>query len=69
SDPKDAAIVGGLIQLAHAIGLTAVAEGVETAGQMATLKRLGCDAAQGYLMSPAVPAAEFEQLLVSRISY
>ncbi|NNM97608.1 MAG: EAL domain-containing protein [Candidatus Dormibacteraeota bacterium] len=69
SDPKDAAIVGGLIQLAHAIGLTAVAEGVETAGQMATLKRLGCDAAQGYLMSPAVPAAEFERLWVTRVSY
>ncbi|MHB1854926.1 MAG: EAL domain-containing protein [Acidimicrobiales bacterium] len=56
-------------QLAHAIGLTAVAEGVETEGQMATLKRLGCDAAQGYLMSPAVPAAEFERLWVSGVCY
>jgi len=69
SDPKDAAIVAGLIQLAHAIGLTVVAEGIETASQMAALRQLGCDAAQGYLMSRPVPGADFEQLWVSRASY
>ncbi len=69
SDPKDAAIVGGLIQLAHAIGLTAVAEGVETPGQLAALRRLGCDAAQGYLMSRPVSARDFEELWVSRATY
>jgi len=69
SDPKDAAIVSGLIQLAHAVGLTAVAEGVETAGQLAALRRLGCDVAQGYLMSRPVPARDFQKLWVGRTIY
>ncbi|MHB8325030.1 MAG: EAL domain-containing protein [Candidatus Dormibacteria bacterium] len=69
SDPKDAAIVSGLIQLAHAVGLTAVAEGVETAGQLAALRRLGCDVAQGYLMSRPVPARDFEKVWVSGTTY
>ena len=69
TNPRDAAIVGGLIQLAHAIGLTAVAEGVETQGQLQALRRLGCDVAQGYLMARPLPEAEFEQLWVSGRSF
>jgi EAL domain-containing protein (putative c-di-GMP-specific phosphodiesterase class I) len=45
----DAAIVEGVIRLAHALGLEAVAEGVETAGQRARLQALGCELGQGYL--------------------
>ena len=61
-NPKDAAIVGGLIQLAHSVGLWVAAEGVETAPQRRALEELGCDVAQGYLMSRPVPEQEFERL-------
>jgi EAL domain-containing protein (putative c-di-GMP-specific phosphodiesterase class I) len=47
-DEDDDAIVGALICLAHALGMLAVAEGVETAAQLERLKGLGCDLAQGF---------------------
>jgi len=46
----DAAIVRGVIDLAHRLGLTAVAEGVESNDQVETLRDLGCERAQGYLL-------------------
>jgi diguanylate cyclase (GGDEF)-like protein/PAS domain S-box-containing protein len=47
--PKEAeGIVGGIIAMAHAVGLVVIAEGVETARQAKILRRLGCDQAQGY---------------------
>jgi len=49
--------------MAHSLGLTVVAEGVETAGQLAFLKLLGCEGAQGYFFSKPVPAAEIGTLL------
>ncbi len=61
-DPKDAAIVDGLIRLAHAVGLEAAAEGVERAEQLAKLRELGCDLAQGFLMARPAPAAEFQAI-------
>ncbi len=51
---EDRAIVASVIDLAHALGLTALAEGVEHADQRAVLEQLGCDHAQGYLWSEAV---------------
>jgi CheY-like chemotaxis protein len=47
----DRAIVAGIIDLAHAFGLVTVAEGIETAEQLAALQQLGCAEAQGYLLS------------------
>ena len=53
----DAAVVGGIIDLAHRLGLRTVGEGIETAEQARLLTALGCDLGQGYLWSPAVPGA------------
>jgi EAL domain-containing protein (putative c-di-GMP-specific phosphodiesterase class I) len=60
---RDTAIVGSVIQLAHALGLVAVAEGVETEAQLEALVSLGCDRAQGYLWSPPVPPDAARDLL------
>jgi EAL domain-containing protein (putative c-di-GMP-specific phosphodiesterase class I) len=56
-DREDNAIAGAVIELAHMLDLVAIAEGVETAGQLAELKRLGCDYAQGFFLGhPRSPA-------------
>ena len=54
------AIVRATIELAHALGLEVVAEGVETAAVSDQLRTLGCDVAQGYLIGRPMPAAELE---------
>ncbi len=56
--PEDRAIVASVIELGHQLGLTVVAEGVETEAVFADLRRLGCDTVQGYLFSCPVPAGE-----------
>jgi len=53
---KDAAVVSACIQLAHSLGMQTVAEGVETPEQLAHLRTLGCDFAQGYLLGRPAPA-------------
>ena len=65
-DSEDHAIAEAVVTLAHTLGLGAVAEGVETAGQLSELRTLGCDSAQGFLFSHPVAAAEVEALLRSR---
>jgi diguanylate cyclase (GGDEF)-like protein len=62
-DPDDAAIVRAIIALGHSLDLRIVAEGVETLSQLQFLQAESCDAIQGFLMSAAVPAAAFAQLL------
>jgi diguanylate cyclase (GGDEF)-like protein/PAS domain S-box-containing protein len=59
----DSAIVTAVITLAHALGLRAVAEGVETDVQLRELRTLECDMAQGYLFSVPKPASQVEHLL------
>lgn len=54
--PNAASIVESIVSLGHALGLTVIAEGVETGVQMRKLRQIGCDLAQGYLFSPPVPA-------------
>ncbi|MGZ4275530.1 MAG: putative bifunctional diguanylate cyclase/phosphodiesterase [Solirubrobacteraceae bacterium] len=58
-DARDAAIVACTVQLARSLGLRVVAEGVETLEVSRRLAALGCDLAQGYSFSRALPAAEF----------
>jgi diguanylate cyclase (GGDEF)-like protein len=56
----DSAIVQAVIDLANAMDIATVAEGVETRDQVAELRRLGCDVAQGYYFSPPLQAREFD---------
>jgi EAL domain-containing protein (putative c-di-GMP-specific phosphodiesterase class I) len=62
-DPRDAAITANLIDLAHTLGVIAIAEGIETEAQLEKLREMGCDHAQGYLFGRPVPAARFAELL------
>lgn len=57
-DPRAAAVVRAVVDLAHALGLTTVGEGVENAETAARLRDYGCDVAQGFYYSPPVSAAE-----------
>ena len=52
------AICSAIVELAHSLGLCAIAEGVETLDQFAALRALGCELAQGHVFGPARPAAE-----------
>jgi len=65
-DRGTAAIVAGVIDMAHGLGLEVIAEGVETAEQRTLLFQDGCHIMQGYLFGRPVPAPEFEQLLVTK---
>jgi diguanylate cyclase (GGDEF)-like protein/PAS domain S-box-containing protein len=61
TDAQDTAIVTSVIQLARALSLDTIAEGVETLEQRSQLDALGCQLAQGYLWSGPVEAAELER--------
>jgi diguanylate cyclase (GGDEF)-like protein/PAS domain S-box-containing protein len=63
SEAGDAAIVRATVALAHAFGLSAIAEGVETEEQRQFLRELHCHAIQGYLVGKPIPAEEFTSLL------
>jgi len=65
AEDEDTAIVGAIVDIAHSLGLTAIAEGVERSDQLASLRELGCGAAQGYLFSAPVEGAEIEAMLTS----
>jgi diguanylate cyclase (GGDEF)-like protein/PAS domain S-box-containing protein len=66
SDANDMALSEAIIVMAHKLGLKVIAEGVETQGQRNLLAEAGCDYAQGYLFSKAIPPDEFERLLVAQ---
>lgn len=59
SNRSDQQIVKATIELAHSFGLRCVAEGVEDAAALEILKNLGCDVAQGYLVSKPMPIEQF----------
>ncbi|WP_019408140.1 bifunctional diguanylate cyclase/phosphodiesterase [Pseudomonas psychrophila] len=62
-DPNDAEIVRAIVAMAHSLGLTVVAEGVEKLAQLTFLQTLDCHLYQGYLHSRPVPLAQFRMLL------
>jgi diguanylate cyclase (GGDEF)-like protein/PAS domain S-box-containing protein len=61
-DKNDAAIVRAIITLGHSMNITVVAEGVETADQLARLRAEGCDEVQGYYFGRPMPSEEFIEL-------
>ncbi len=63
NDANDCAIASTIISIAQQLKHKVIAEGVETAEQLAFLKSAGCDEVQGYLLSRPLPAAEFEHIL------
>jgi diguanylate cyclase (GGDEF)-like protein len=62
-EPGAEAIVRGSIDLAHALGAIVVAEGIETDEQWETVRALGCDVAQGYLIGRPMPAEDVARAL------
>ena len=63
-DPDDLALTSAIIAMAHSMGITVVAEGVERQGQFDLLRERDCDLAQGYWLGQPVSAAEFARMLV-----
>ena len=64
-DEDDAAIVASTINMAHALGLRAVAEGVADEPTRRLLAELGCDLGQGWHLSPAVPSERIPTLIAA----
>jgi len=65
-NPSDAAVVQTIITLASSLGLSVIAEGVETEAQRSFLEQNGCSTYQGYLFSSPVEIAELERLLIAQ---
>ena len=66
-DEADATIVRTIVDMAHTLGFTVIAEGVELDSQAAFLRTLGCEQAQGFLFARPMPAEEFSALIVARL--
>ncbi|HLM68613.1 MAG TPA: EAL domain-containing protein, partial [Longimicrobium sp.] len=66
TDEGDAAIVSAVVAMAHRLGLTVIAEGVEHPGQLEFLRAQGCDAVQGFLISRPLPPDALHAYLAAR---
>jgi diguanylate cyclase (GGDEF)-like protein/PAS domain S-box-containing protein len=64
-DSDDAALAHAIVQIGHALGLDPLAEGIETAAQLAAMKELGCTFGQGFHLAPPLPADELERVLAA----
>src|SRR5690606_4208430 len=62
-DPDDLALTTAIIAMAHSLGITVVAEGVEKEGQYDVLRERGCDLAQGYWLGYPMNVHDFRGLL------
>lgn len=65
-DDRDLAIVKGAIDIARAIGLTVIAEGIDTPEQADCLQTLGCELGQGFLFAKPLSAGLFAQQILYR---
>ena len=65
TDPNDAAIASIIIALSQSLGLSAVAEGVETTEQKRALINMGCTLFQGYLFSKPLAISDFERYIAT----
>lgn len=59
--PRELAVARSICALSRELGLRSLAEGVENAEQLAALRRMGCDFAQGWHLGKPLPAAEFRE--------
>jgi EAL domain-containing protein (putative c-di-GMP-specific phosphodiesterase class I) len=66
SEGENVAIVRTIVTLAHALGMDVIAEGVETAAQLAKLRAIGCEYGQGYFFAKPLPSDEATALMASR---
>ena len=64
--PRDSSVVRTIINIGHELGITIVAEGIETCEQAAFLAQHGCDVGQGYLFHRPMPGEDFRRLLAGR---
>lgn len=64
-DPDDLALTTSIIAMAHSLGITVVAEGIETEGQYAVLRERGCDQGQGFWLGRPMLAQEVAKLFVA----
>jgi EAL domain-containing protein (putative c-di-GMP-specific phosphodiesterase class I) len=67
-NPQDEAIVRAIVQMAHSLNLTVLAEGIENRQTLERLVALGCDLGQGFLWAPGMPVKDFEKLLGEQAS-
>jgi EAL domain-containing protein (putative c-di-GMP-specific phosphodiesterase class I) len=67
-DPDDMNIVNAIIKMANSLNMQTIAEGVETAEQLAFLQDSGCDEVQGYYFSKPLPAEAFERFVAEQLS-
>ena len=63
------AILKAIVSLANSLGMTTIAEGVETAEQLEIVRAEGCDEMQGYLFSPAVPAKDIARFFIQQANF
>jgi diguanylate cyclase (GGDEF)-like protein/PAS domain S-box-containing protein len=68
TEQADRAIVSAVVEMAHALGILVVAEGVEETSQYEALMRVGCDRAQGFLMARPQAPEDLEPILIRAIS-
>ena len=69
SNVEDQAIISAIISMGHNLGITVIAEGVETDGQLNKLKEFDCDEVQGFYFSHPVTSEEFTRLLEASVKH